>query len=42
MGLRDGFEVTISIEGQIVGWDAEIGMGLARCIEYMQCSIWAC
>jgi len=42
MGLSKMFEVTVSIEGQIVGWDAEIGVGLARCIGYMQCSIWAC
>ena len=37
--LSGGFEVTMSIEGQIMGWDVEIGVGLAGCIGYMQCSI---
>ena len=42
MGLSKTFKVTVSIEAQIVGWDGEIEVGLARCIGYMQCSIWAC
>ena len=42
MGLRKMFEVTVWIEGQIGGWGGQIGMGLARFIGEMQCSIWAC
>ena len=39
MGLSKMFEVMVSIEGHIVGWDGEIEVGLVGFIGEMQCSM---